>query len=77
MRAANGGRRRPLEMAALAVLTLGLWVVPAMVSQGQDRSAETLDSLHVDSGVVGHDRAARATLATADALAMTLVVPAG
>lgn len=63
---------RTVEVVALAALTLALWVVPAMVSQGQDRTPETLNALHVDSPLIGHDAAARAALADADRLALAM-----
>jgi hypothetical protein len=66
-------KRKAGEALALAVLVLGLWTLPAMVSQGQDRTPETLAALHVDAGLIGNDAAARSTLDRADALvSMTL-----
>lgn len=60
------------EALALAVLVLGLWTVPAMVSQRQDRTAKTLAALHVDADLMGDDAAAQASLMQADALALSL-----
>lgn len=70
------GERRTLEAAGLLALTLLLWVVPAMVSQGQDRNVAALNALHVDASLIGHDPAARAVLATADRLALDAARPA-
>lgn len=67
----NGMKRKTGEALALAVMVLGLWTVPAMVSQGQDRTPETLTALHVDSELIGHDAAANAALRDADALALS------
>ncbi len=66
-----GLKRKMGEALGLAVLVLGLWTVPAMVSQGQDRTPETLAALHVDARLIGDDAAARATLERADALALS------
>jgi hypothetical protein len=64
-------KRKTGEALALAVLVLGLWTVPAMVSQGQDRTPETLAALHVDSALIGNDAAANDALREADALALS------
>jgi hypothetical protein len=69
---AHHGARRVAEFAALLVLTLGLWVVPAMVSQGQDRVDMAPAARHVDAGIVGADAEAGAAFARADGLALAL-----
>ncbi|MBB6226684.1 hypothetical protein FHS79_000842 [Polymorphobacter multimanifer] len=64
--------RRIAEAVALAVLTLGLWVAPTLVSQGQDRVDMTPAARHVDAGLVGAGAASGIAFERADALALAL-----
>ncbi len=74
---AGRGGRRIAEAVALAGLTIGLWVVPTVVSQGQDRLDMRPAARHVDAGVLGIDAAAASAMADADALAVALAASPG
>ncbi|WP_439534491.1 hypothetical protein [Polymorphobacter sp.] len=60
----RSGIRPWVEAAALLALTLVLWVVPAMVSQGN-----AMAPVEIDRALPAHDRVA---LSQADALALAL-----
>lgn len=67
-----GAKRRTIEALALTLLVLALWTMPAMVSQGQDRTTETMAALHVDSALLSDSVQAKAALDQADELALSL-----
>ena len=62
---------RVFNLAAMAALTLGLWIVPSVGTRGQGTLGDRF--VHVDRGIVSSDAAGRALLARADR-AVTAVV---
>jgi hypothetical protein len=62
---------RAFNLAAMAALTLGLWIVPSVGTRGQGTLGDRF--VHVDRDIVSSDAAGRASLARADR-AVTAVV---